>query len=100
MEKNFFWAFFIIALIAGISLGFSVNNTIMTGQASRMTHGDSDGGIDPYEMGQCMDKFGNIKTDFCSGNFLHEFAFIEGECKEKLYDCTAYDMVCLNGYCS
>ncbi len=99
MENNAKWAFFMIALVAGVALGLSVNNTIMTGQATRITPGDSDGGLDPFEAGACMDKFGKMSIDFCSGNFMHEFAFIEGGCKESLYDCTAYEMVCFQGEC-
>ena len=100
MERNFMIAFFVLALTAGLALGFSVNNAVLTGQASRLTHGDSDGGFDPFEFGECKDRFGMSSIDYCSGNFVHEFAFIGGECLEVIYDCTAYDTICIKGECS
>ena len=100
MENNAKWAFFMIALVAGVALGLSVNNLAVTGQFARITHGDSDGGNDPFEAGVCMSKFGDISTDFSSGKFLYEFAFIEGVCRESIYDCTAFGMECVDGKCA
>ena len=99
MENNAKWAFFMIALVAGVALGLSVNNMVITGQSARITPGDSDGGNRPFEAGQCMSKFGDMSTDVCSGNLLSEHAFIAGECRVSIYDCTAYGMFCFQGEC-
>jgi hypothetical protein len=58
MEQSFFWVFLIIALVAGLSLGFSVNNAVITGQASSSRNWrifDSDNGLNPEIQGFCQD---------------------------------------------
>lgn len=101
MEKSFLVAFFVLALTAGLALGFSINNAVLTGQSARLTHGDSDGGFDPYEFGECKDKFGTSSFDYCSGNLVYEFAFIGGECISKVYACDLLKegFICYKGEC-
>ena len=79
MEKSFFWAFFIIALVVGISLGFSVNNTVITGMLGQdlpfeiLRVWDSDGGVNVEVQGFCRGADGETFIDVC----LNEDTLIE-----------------------
>ena len=105
MEKSYFLAFFIIALIAGLSLGFSINNTVITG---KLTQGwrifrsfDSDNGLNPEIQGFCQDVSDGY-VDTCMNDMtLIEYMYNEQVgCYPVYYNCgqAGYDG-CRNGAC-
>ena len=102
MEKSFFWAFFIIALVTGLSLGFSVNNTI-SGQAFNQGAWDSDGGVNVEVQGFCRGIDGKTFIDVC----LDETTLVEYQknfnnfCSPVIFNCgqAGYVNGCQFGSC-
>lgn len=106
MEKNYFLAFFIIALVAGLSLGLSLHDNI-TGKASSPISShtfDSDDGLNVDIQGFCQDFTGGY-VDYCletaSGTILMEYMYNEAQgCFVVPFDCrkAGYEG-CNNGQC-
>lgn len=117
METHHFWAFFVIALIAGASIALVINNTKMTGyQIAQPAWSivlrrlipfpdqfgqciDTDRGIKNLTQGTCSDSTGNY-TDYCIDAYnVGEYYCKAGKCKIIKITCKSPKPQCLNGMC-
>ena len=122
MDKEAFWAFLILALLLGIFIGFSFQNTItasvissdadvysdtaLTSETAPKCY-DSDGGSNIYSQGVCVDSAGNKYQDYClypdctglaecGYDIVVEYACVEGKCYPYQFKCP---YGCNNGVC-
>ncbi len=100
-EKNYFWAFFVIALVVGVVLGFVVNGTV-SGMAVAYAIADSDGGKDFAVAGECITQRGAVYPDSCiSATTLKEYSISQFKvCAPTIFNCKIKGYAgCLNGAC-
>lgn len=116
METHYFWAFFIIALIAGASIALVISNNAMTGYFSFSNPfgtvitptttptiiptacTDSDRGNNIYVKGTCIDSAGAAHTDAC--NPASKSPLSEWYCLNSSsgYKCDVENTYCPTGY--
>jgi hypothetical protein len=110
MENHYFWAFFIIALIAGASIALAMSNSAMTGyfalqfpwattiakNVTNKTCTDSDGGKNYYVKG--FTQIGqNTWTDTCqTANSVNENYCLNNLAHTEIFDCP---QGCKDGAC-
>jgi hypothetical protein len=102
MEKSFFWAFFMIALVVGTALGFSVNNLVITGKLNQGWRiFDSDNGVNVEIQGFCQATNGNFVDSCLNEDTLIEYQLnFNNQCSQVHINCEILGYEgCENGIC-
>lgn len=90
MNNNAFWAFFVVAIIAGFAIGMFFLGPGITGFASfpgTNVFGETDSGLDYTVAGTCTDAEGTHQ-DYCgSSGVVFEYTFNGQFCSAVAYNC-------------
>lgn len=105
MDNNAFWAFFVVALIAGFAVGMFFSGPGITGFATTpvsVAIGETDDGLDYTTPGSCTDASGTYVDKCINAGTVGEYVFNEanGVCSMVAYSCILGGFYkCSNGAC-